>query len=53
MLMWNHLGEILMAAAGMQSIPASTCGFPNIGPNTGGPLDPAQPTEVWRTLISS
>lgn len=53
MLMWNHLGEILMAAAGVESTPTSTCGFPTISPIAAGSLDPAQPTEVWRTLISS
>lgn len=53
MLMWNHLGEILMAAAGMQSTPAPTRGFPPISPIAAGSLDPAQPAEVWRTLISS
>jgi pimeloyl-ACP methyl ester carboxylesterase len=53
MLMWNHLGEILMAAAGMPATPA-LAGKPRIvSPPAAGSLDPARPPEAWRTLISS
>jgi hypothetical protein len=38
MLMWNHLGEILMAAAGM---PLLTGRAQNVSPITAGSLDPA------------
>jgi len=53
MLMWNHLGEILIAAASMESTPAPASRLPNISPDPAGSLDPAQQTNVWRTLIAS
>jgi pimeloyl-ACP methyl ester carboxylesterase len=53
MLMWNHIGEILMAAVGKPSSPALTERQRNVSPITAGSLDPAQPPDAWRTLISS
>jgi pimeloyl-ACP methyl ester carboxylesterase len=50
MLMWNHIGEILVAAAGM---PSSALRSRNVGPLTAGSFGPAQPLEAGRTLISS
>jgi pimeloyl-ACP methyl ester carboxylesterase len=50
MLMWNHLGEILMTAAGMPQLRGRAR---NVSPVTARSLDPVQPAEAWRTLISS
>jgi pimeloyl-ACP methyl ester carboxylesterase len=41
MVMWNHLAEILMAAAGMPPHPARTRELPSISPVTAGSSDSA------------
>jgi pimeloyl-ACP methyl ester carboxylesterase len=53
MLMWNHLGEILMEAAGMPSPNGLPGRLGNIRPVTAGSFDPAHVPETWQTLISS
>jgi len=53
MLMWNHLGEILMAAAGMPPQAARTRELPSVSPVTAGSFDSAARAEGWRTLVSS
>jgi pimeloyl-ACP methyl ester carboxylesterase len=53
MLMWNHLGEILMAAAGMQPEPSAKRELESVSPFATGSFDPAVVPEAWQTLISS
>ena len=53
MLMWNHLREILMSAAGVPA-GAGTEGEPAfVSPGAVGSFDPASVPGAWRTLISS
>lgn len=53
MLMWNHLGEILMAAAAMPQLTEVRSALENISPVSGGPFDPAPQQDGRWTLISS
>jgi pimeloyl-ACP methyl ester carboxylesterase len=53
MLMWNHLAEILMTAAGMASQPGATREFRSVSPATPGSFDSAAQPFAGRTLISS
>src|SRR5450759_2909687 len=52
MLMWNHLAEILMTAAGMASQPGATREFTSVSPATPGSFDSAAQPFAGRTLIS-
>jgi len=53
MLMWNHLGEILMAAAGMPSSPGMGSRLRNVRPIAAESYDPAHVPDSWPTLVSS
>jgi hypothetical protein len=53
MLMWNHLGEILMSAAGLPVSAGSQREPTNFSPVAVGSFDPASVPDAWRTLISS
>ena len=53
MLMWNHLGEILMGAAGMAAPPGLGSRLRSIRPTTAGSFDPAYTRDSWQTLVSS
>jgi pimeloyl-ACP methyl ester carboxylesterase len=53
MLMWNHMAEILMAAAGMPPQPEALRDSRSISPVAAGSFDPAVAPMAWQTLIAS
>ncbi len=53
MLMWNHMAEILMAAAGIPVQPDEIRERESISPVPSGSFDPAADPGAWRTLIAS